>query len=140
MTQLWDNIQQWINNKLGVNLVLTNLMKLHGYLLNDQKFWPLNLILMITRKYIFWCAKNNYKLNIFFLQKEIKITYLEQETLSLINSQSTQFERRWNIWKYILILMVLNHPVKVITKPRRHDFHIPFCHYNFIIRAGSISL
>ena len=103
VTQLWDNIQQWINNKLGVNLVLTNLMKLHGYLLNDQTFWPLNLrlILMITRKYIFWCAKNNYKLNIFFLQKEIKKTYLEQETLSLINSQSTQFARRWSIWKYI---------------------------------------
>ena len=57
VTQLWDNIQQWINNKLGENLVLTNLMKLHGYLQNDQKFWPLNLILMITRKYIFWCTK-----------------------------------------------------------------------------------
>ena len=70
--QLWVNIQEWINNKLGINLILTNLMKLHGYLINDQKFWPLNLILMITRKYIFWCAKNNYKLNIFFLQKEIK--------------------------------------------------------------------
>ena len=22
--QLWDNIQQWVNNKLGINLVLTN--------------------------------------------------------------------------------------------------------------------
>ena len=72
VTQLWDNIQQWINNKLGENLVLTNLMKLHGYLQNDQKFWPLNLILMITRKYIFWCAKKTYKLNIYFLQNEIK--------------------------------------------------------------------
>ena len=98
---MWDNIQQWINNKLGENLVLTNLMKLHGYLQNDQKFRPLNLILMITRKYIFWCAKQNYKLNIYFLQNKIKKTYLEQETLSLINSQSTQFERKWNIWKYI---------------------------------------
>ena len=101
VTQLWDNIQQWMNNKLGVNLVITNLMKLQDYLLNDQTFWPLHLILMITWKYIFWCAKNNYKLNIFFLQKETKKTYLEQETLSLINSQSTQFERRWNIWKHI---------------------------------------
>ena len=43
VTQLWDNVQQWINNKLRVNLVLTNLMKLHGYLINDQKFCPLNL-------------------------------------------------------------------------------------------------
>ena len=56
--QLWDNIQQWTNNnKLGINLVLINLIKIHGYLINDQNFWPLNLILMITRKYIFWSAK-----------------------------------------------------------------------------------
>ena len=47
-------------------------MKLHGYLINDNKFWPLNLILVIALKYIFWCVKNAYKLNIFFLQKEIK--------------------------------------------------------------------
>ena len=57
VTQLWNNIQQWVNNKLGINLVLTNLMKLHGYIITDQNFWPLNLILMITRKYIFWCTK-----------------------------------------------------------------------------------
>ena len=99
--QLWVNIQEWIINKLGINLTLTNLMKLHGYLINDQKFWPLNLILMITRKYIFWCAKNDYKLNIFFLQKEIKKAYVEQETLSLINSQSDQFQQKWNFWKRI---------------------------------------
>ena len=80
--QLWVNIQEWINNKLGINLILTNLMKLHSYLINDQKFWALNLILMITRKYIFWCAKNNYKLNIFFLQKEIKKAYVEQENIN----------------------------------------------------------
>ena len=47
--QLWNNVKQWINNKLRVNLVLTNLKKLHGYLINDHKVWPLNLILMITR-------------------------------------------------------------------------------------------
>ena len=58
--QLWNNIQQQINNKLGINIVLTNLMKLHGYIISDQNFWPLNLILMISRKYIFWCAKNDY--------------------------------------------------------------------------------
>ena len=70
--QLWDNIQQWVNTKLGINLVLTNLMKLHGYIITDQNFWPLNLILMITRKYIFWCAKKDYKLNIFPSKRKLK--------------------------------------------------------------------
>ena len=76
-------------------------MKLHGYIITDQNFWPLNLMLMITRKYIFWCAKKDYKLNIFFLQKEIKKYTWNKKTLSLINSQSDQLKKKWNFWKHI---------------------------------------
>ena len=70
--QLWDNIEHWINVRLQINLRLSNLMKLLGYLTNDQTFWPLNLILTLTRKYMFMCSKNKFKLNIFHLQKDIK--------------------------------------------------------------------
>ena len=85
-TQLWENVEQWINNKLGLQ-ILTNHMKYLGYFIYryDQNFWPLNLVLMTTRKYIFWCSKNGFKLNIYFLQKEVKKIYMEQETLSQIN-------------------------------------------------------
>ena len=63
VTQLWDNVQQWINNKLRVNLVLTNLMKLHGYLINDSKFWPLNLILTnLTMALQSFCIPCSYQL------------------------------------------------------------------------------
>ena len=40
-------------------------------------------------------------LNIYFLQKEIKKTFLEQETLSRVNLRFDQFNRRWNFWKKI---------------------------------------
>ena len=97
--KLWENVRQWISNKLGFNLIITKLMKILGYLTNDENFWALNLILMVTRKYIFWCSKNGFMLNIYFLQKEIKKTFLEQETLSRVNLRFDQFNRRWNFWK-----------------------------------------
>ena len=86
--ELWNNIQQWLSNKIGENIILTDLMKLMGYVKKDNKFWPLNLILLCTRNYIFWASRKGYKLNIYLLQKEIKKVYLEQETLSLMNSQN----------------------------------------------------
>ena len=99
VNQLWENIQHWIHNQLGLSLALTNLMKLLGYLAPDQNFWPLNLVLTITRKYIFWCSRNDFELNIYFLQKEVKKIYIEQETLSCINSRFDQFNYHWEFWK-----------------------------------------
>ena len=99
--QLWENVRQWISNKLGFNRIITKLMKILGYLTNDESFWALNLILMVTQKYIFWCSKNGFMLNIYFLQKEIKNTFLEQETLSQVNLCFDQFNRRWNFGENI---------------------------------------
>ena len=101
VSPLWENVEEWIKNKLRINITLTTSIQLLGYLIKDQHFWPLNLILMTTRKYIFWCSKNSFKPNIYLLQKEIKKTFLEQETLSKINSRQAQFNKRWNLWRNI---------------------------------------
>ena len=50
----WENVRQWISNKLGFNLIITKLMKILGYLTNDENFWALNLIVMVTQKYILY--------------------------------------------------------------------------------------
>ena len=51
VTQLWKNIQQWMKNKIGVNITSTRTMKILGYLVRDENFWPLNVVLIPTRKY-----------------------------------------------------------------------------------------
>ena len=99
--QLWNNVQQWIKNKLAINLEFTTLMKTLGYLETDNNFWPINLILMSTRKYIFWCSKNAKKPNMFYLQKEIKKIYYEQRILSILNCKPETFNKRWFFWKNI---------------------------------------
>ena len=50
VTELWENVKNWIKNKTGINITLTITMKTVGYLVKDQNFWPLNMILTITRK------------------------------------------------------------------------------------------
>ena len=99
VTNLWENVQHWIQRKIGITLRLTPLMKMLGYIVKDENFWPLNLVLISTRKYIFWCSRKGLKLNIFFLQQEVYSIYLEQENLSLLNSRQAQFKKRWDFWK-----------------------------------------
>ena len=69
VSQLWDNVQRWVRMKTGVNITLTPTMKIIGYMIKDRNFWPLNLILTTTRKYIFWCSKKNFELNLIILIK-----------------------------------------------------------------------
>ena len=87
VSQLWENVKNWIKNIIGINITLTTTMKTVGYLVKDQNFWPLNMILTTTRKYIFWCSRNKFKLNIYLLQKEVKNTFLEQHSLCRVNSR-----------------------------------------------------
>ena len=48
-SKLWDNLQEWIINKIGMKLLLTDPVKILRHLKNDDNFWPLNLIIMATK-------------------------------------------------------------------------------------------
>ena len=98
VSQLWDNVQDWIRNKLGINITISKSMKILGYLFHDVNFWPLNFVLLITRKYIFQCSKKGYQLNIFALQLEVKRNYIEQQMLQKINLMEQHYNRKWTLW------------------------------------------
>ena len=97
VSQLWDNLQNWIINKLRINIISKS-MKILGYLVHDVHFWPLNLVLIITRSYNFQSSRKHCALNIFALQLQVKKKYLEQQMLQKISSKEQIFDRRWNIW------------------------------------------
>lgn len=98
VSHLWENVQNWIVNKLGLNIILSKSMKILGYLQQDNYFWPLNFVLIITRNYIFQSSRKKYALNIFALQIHIKNKYLEQQMLHKISWKEHHFNRKWNIW------------------------------------------
>ena len=93
---LWQNVYAWINQKLNLNFNATILTL--GYPISDKSFWPLNLILIITRYYIFTCASKKKDFNIYLLQKLIKNTFLEQDLLSKLK-WNKKFDQIWQNWK-----------------------------------------
>ena len=50
---------------MGINMRLPPILKILGYIVNNENFWPLNMVLMTTRKYTFWCSRKGHKLNVF---------------------------------------------------------------------------
>ena len=70
----------------------------------DEMFWPLNFILLLSRRYILWSAKKELQLNIYFFQKECFKIYQEQRSLYQINFKMDVFDKRWNLWKNVFEL------------------------------------
>ena len=56
---LWEDLTSWINSSMSIGITLNKLDKILGYTKLDGKFWPINLILSVTRHYIFTCARGN---------------------------------------------------------------------------------
>ena len=98
-SKLWINVKNWIKNLILHILDLNRIAKILGYTTCDENFWLLNFLLLIVRNYIFTCSKQNRHLNIYNLQRIVKEKYLEQESLSKLNSQHEKFKKRWTVWK-----------------------------------------
>ena len=98
---LWNNIKTWLLSKISYNAEWTNVTKVLGYEKQDEHFWPINFILIITRHYIFSCAQKRKKLDIFRLQKIIQDRYEEQKILSKITSKMEIYAKRWQTWEGI---------------------------------------
>ena len=96
---LWTNVLKWIEKKLLVKIYLDAATIIFGCHMPNDYFWSLNFILMIAKQYIFSCARNKIKINIFHLQQVIKEKYEEQNCLAFLNCQEHFFSKKWIVWK-----------------------------------------
>ena len=109
--ELWHNVSQWIARKIGFQIELTNDEKILGYYKTDQNFWPLNFVILITKKYIYWCSCKEMNLDIYFLQKEFSRVFIEQKTLFRINLNQNNFDRKWEQWNGLVQTLVDTHNI-----------------------------
>ena len=79
-------------------------MKILGHCVMDEMFWPLNFILLLSRRYILWSTKKELQLNIYFFQTECFKIYQEQRSLYQIHFKLNVFDNRWNLGKMSLNL------------------------------------
>ena len=101
--ELWSNICSWIKNVINVDVCLSSLDKILGYASNNNNFIPLNFILIHSRKYIFWCTRNKYKLNFYVLHKTLKNYFFEEESLAKLFFKSERVNCIWSNWKQLLV-------------------------------------
>ena len=95
---IWQNIESWISNKVGIKLRITDSMKILGYIERNKDYWPINFVILVTKKYIYWCSKKGFMLNVYFLQKEITKIFDEQRALAKVNLNETSFMNMWDHW------------------------------------------
>lgn len=100
--QLWHNIEQWILMKIGVSFNFSNDVKILGYRKMDNNFWPVNFVILMTKKFIFKCAYKELSLNIYSLQNEVSKVFSEQKLISKINCKEN-FEKRWELWENLFV-------------------------------------
>ena len=100
---LWSNICTWIKNRLNIDVCLSNEDKILAYVSNNSNYVPLNFILIHSRKYIFWCAKNMYKLNFYMLQQILKNCFFEEESLAKLHFKLERFNHVWSYWKNLFV-------------------------------------
>ena len=96
---LWSSILKWIREKINQNYVLSEINKLFGYLIRDQNFLSMNFILLITREYIFRCAKKKLLPKLDHLKIILKQIYYEEKYISIVNLKEHSFEKSWSLWE-----------------------------------------
>ena len=79
-------------------LIFNESIMILGYLSTDNKFWPLNFILTMTRQYIYKCSKKGHILNFYELHKHIMHKYKEQKSLFALGLREERFNRNWSFW------------------------------------------
>ena len=74
-SNLWKEISRWINNKTSIPIQFDPLMIIIGYTNINNISPTMNLIIMITKNYLFHCSNKNVSPNIFSVIERIRQSY-----------------------------------------------------------------
>ena len=100
--EIWKSLEMHIYQKTQKRVIFPKLTILFGYLIHDQNNEPLNMIILLTKVYIFKCSQNNAPLNLNALKSKLKKHYIERKLLARLNNQEESFIKKWEIWSHMI--------------------------------------
>ena len=103
---IWEQLDLWIQNKVGYKLNLNCQDKILGYLKFDSNYVPINIIILVTKSYIFLKARNSQSLLFQELQANIENTYDEQKLVSQMDFKNEKFATSWNLFSRLVNYMI----------------------------------
>ena len=92
---LWTDLSGWISSRSTFNVDFSPVVIVLGYLNKNNIQQVINIIILLTKSYIFWCFQQLKSPNILDLQKRIKDTYNTEKTLAVLHDKSDTFESHW---------------------------------------------
>ena len=95
--QLLSNLGTFILNKIDETVNFDMFTVVFEYTANYSH--PINLIILLTKYYIYTSAKSKRVPNIFALQHLLKDMFEIEETIALKNMNLNNFEKAWRKWK-----------------------------------------
>ena len=94
----WTKIQEHVERKINLNLT-TNFDILLGHLLSHQSKSPINILILLTKKYIFDSFRRNISLRLDGLIHRLKQFYIEEELLAILRNKHSYFQAVWEKWQ-----------------------------------------
>jgi hypothetical protein len=96
---IWENLEIFISNKININITFNIKNVLFGEI--SHTFNPLNIIILVTKYYLYSSAKRHRSVNIFALQYYLKDKLMVEKYIAYRKLQSLQFTKKWGISKEV---------------------------------------
>ena len=96
---LWNNISQWINNKININVIFDDELIILGPKKLSPHQIPLNFVILITKSYIFWCSRIKKNFNLEELKQTITKSYDIHHQIAQSHFKEQNFNKIWDSWK-----------------------------------------
>ena len=100
---LWDEVKHYILYKRRIHINFDVQTIVFGYLLRDSNEIPLNVIILIVKRYIFYCALNQQAISFNALMNILKLTYNEMKFAASMTDKLSDFSKHWNIWEPVFV-------------------------------------
>ena len=92
---LWHQLENLIYRKTGFSTTFNSDDVLLGYRYNNQNSIALNMIIIVTKNYIFSSSRNALEINIKNLISKIQNIFEEQMAVARLDSNIVKFENSW---------------------------------------------
>ena len=101
---LWAEAAIYIYNKIHLHIEFSNFNILFGYMNFDQNRVPINVLLLVTKKYIFDSCRLNNFLSFHVLKHRLQDKYEEEKYVAHLNNKENAFIKVWKKWEPVFLL------------------------------------
>ena len=98
----WREIENLIQQKIGLIIHFLKMEIILGYFNKDNNRTPLNVIILVTKKYILDTSQNKGVLNVLILKYRLSKAYEEEKYFATLTGKEGDFLKIWEKWYPLL--------------------------------------